>query len=33
MYWDNPEEFASKIIEDLDLVHPVLPILPDPEVI
>jgi len=33
MYWDNPEEFASKILEDLDIVLPVPPVLPDPEVI
>jgi hypothetical protein len=27
MYWDNPEEFARKILEDLKLVHP------DPELL
>ena len=31
MYWDNPQEFASKILEDLDLVHPVPPVIPDSE--
>ena len=33
MYWDNPEEFASKILEDLDLVLQVPPVLQNSEVI